>query len=87
MKAELGWEEIKGVNAGSVGIYRTSSACCCFLSMAGRTEKTVKLSLCLSRFPLPPDNVVPVQGVTSLVNCHVAALIRGLEARPRRGRG
>lgn len=71
----------------AVWAYRTFSACCCFLSMAGRTEKTVNLSLCLSPFPLPPDNGLPMQGVTSLVNCHMTAPIRGLKARPRRGRG
>lgn len=46
----------------------------------------VKLSLGLSWFPLPPDNVLPVQGVTSLAKCHMTALIRGLKARHRPGR-
>lgn len=43
----------------------------------------VKLSLGLSWFPLPPDNVLPRQGVTSLANC---PLSRGLKARGRPGR-
>lgn len=67
--------------------YRTFSACFCFLSMAGRTEKMGNLSLGLSRFPLPPDNVLPARGVTSLANCHVVALTRGSKARHRPGRG
>lgn len=46
----------------------------------------VKLSLGLSWFPLPPDNVLPGQGVTSLATCHMTALIRGLKARGRPGR-
>lgn len=71
----------------AVWAYCTFSACFCFLSMAGRTEKIVNLSLGLSRFPLPPDNVLPVQGATSLANCHMTALIRGLKARHKPGRG
>lgn len=67
--------------------YCTFSACFCFLSMAGRTEKTVKLSLSLCGSPLPPDNVLPVQGVTSLANCHMTAATRGLQGwhSPSRG--
>lgn len=73
----------------AVWAYCTFSACFCFLSMAGRTEKTVNLSLGLSGSPLPPDNVLPMQGVTSLANCHMTAPIRGLKGwhSPGRGRG
>lgn len=69
--------------------YCTFSACFCFLSMAGRTEKPVKLSLGLCGSPLPPDNVLPVQGVTSLANCHMTAPMRGLKglAQPRQRTG
>lgn len=69
--------------------YCTFSACFCFLSMAGRTEKPVKLSLGLCGSPLPPDNVLPVQGVTSLASCHMIAPMRGLKglAQPRQRTG
>lgn len=55
--------------------------------MAGRTEQTAKLSLGLCGSPLPPDNVLPVQGVTSLANCHMTAATRGLQGWHSPGRG
>lgn len=60
--------------------YCTFFSCFCFLSMAGRTEKTVNLSLGLSGSPLAADNVLPLQGVTSLANCHMTARSEGSRA-------
>lgn len=71
----------------AVWAYCTFCACFCFLFMAGRTEKPVNLSLSLSGSPLPPDNVLPMQGVTSLADCHMTAPIKGLKGWHSPGRG